>query len=82
MRQKKIILFLSSSVQLFGDLFQYILCTTTRRAETKHIVFIMCLDSVSLELETLVSLTKEKTQKSCLGKVIQGCPDLEKGITA
>lgn len=70
MRQNKIILFLSSSVQLFGDLFQYILCITTRRAETKHVVFIMCLDNVSLELETLVSLSdyKRKDLKELLGK--------------
>ena len=57
---------------LFWDLFQYVLCATTRGAETKHVVSIMCLDSVSLELETLVFFSDCKRKDSKVGRELPG----------
>lgn len=66
-KKKKIILFFSS-MQLFWDLFQYILWATTRGAETKHVVSIMHLDSISLELETLVFFSDCKIKRLKRGR--------------
>lgn len=47
----------------FWGLFQLILWATSRGTETKHVVSIMHLDSVSLELETLVFFSDCKMKR-------------------